>query len=56
MYDKNIESIISHMREQQLHWQDEPDMCRMTVSEMMALERWLSVAEASPDFVAVGQA
>lgn len=56
MYDTNIESIVSHMREQQLHWQDEPNMSQMTVSEMMALERWLSVAETSPELVAVGQA
>ncbi|MBN6186353.1 hypothetical protein JQN58_05050 [Aneurinibacillus sp. BA2021] len=56
MYDSNIESIVSRMREQQLHWPDEPDMRRMTVSEMMALHRWLEVAETAPEFVAVGQA
>jgi hypothetical protein len=56
VYDKNIESIVFHMREQQLCWQDEPNMRRMTVSEMMALHRWLEVAETAPDFVAVGQA
>ncbi len=56
MNGENLESIIFHMRTKQLHWQEEPSMYRMTISEMIALERWLLVAEAAPESVAVGQA
>lgn len=50
----NIHLIVSHMRNQQARWSDEPEMRKMTVQEMMSLERWLQVAESAPEFVLVG--
>ncbi|WCK55392.1 hypothetical protein PP175_05420 [Aneurinibacillus sp. Ricciae_BoGa-3] len=50
-----IKSTVAEMRKKQFYWQNYSDMQNLTISEMMALERWLCVAEMAPNLVALSK-